>query len=732
MNIGIMTFHWATNYGAVLQAFALKTYLEKNIPNANVFVIDYYPTKYEKKLKNALRVKSLKALRRNLRDIEKDKKISSFRKRLNLTQRFLSVDALRNSGMQMDILIAGSDQIWNQSYTMLGEGKPTSAYYLDFQPTAKKIAYAASFGCERLAPEVVNYIRPLLTAFDALSVRENTGKAIISSMGLSANLVCDPTLLIGTEDFDTFAESIVCEPYIASYFIRTQTKSTLQFVERLADQLDSSQNLRVIDNCSVEQWVGSIKAASYLITNSYHGVVFACKYHVPFFVLIEEGKLKGMNDRFNTLLNRLGLQQRMITKQCDLKTLKNMEINWSDIDKRLEVIGAESGAFLQQHCSLPEKKSIERLDRVKCTGCGTCINACPTQAISFAFDAEGFEFPMVKPDKCIQCGKCERVCPVLGEQKPAQNVQVYTFQHDDRQVLHRSSSGGAFYAIAASVLEAGGVVYGAAFKQDFSGVKHRMASNLDELSGLLESKYIPSQAYPCFPTIKQQLEAGKRVLFSGTPCQVSGLKRYLGKVYPNMILLAVECHGVPSPTVWRCYQRELESKYSASLAAFHFREKSNGWLGYSIKAEFRNGRVYKINHHEDPYMKCYLKNLSMRDSCFVCPIDLRSCGADVILADAWNEAQAEGPYTVSDGVSRISVCTKIGQEIMEPLKKMRYQQIQTENRSRANLNMPAGRKQFLMDVNKEGASLFKCSKVYIKEPMMLSVKRTLKRALNKL
>ena len=723
-----MTFHWATNYGAVLQAFALKTYLEKNIPNAKVFVIDYYPEKYEKRLKNSLRVKSMKALQRNLLDIQKDKKISSFRKRLNLTQRFLSVDALRNSGMQMDILIAGSDQIWNQSYTMLGEGKPTSAYYLDFQPTARKIAYAASFGCEKLAPEVADYVRPLLTAFDAISVRENTGKTIISDMGLSATLVCDPTLLIGQEDFDTFAESPVGEPYIASYFIRAQTKSSIQFVERLAGQLDSTKRLRVIDNCSVEHWVGAIKSASYLITNSYHGVVFACKYHVPFFVLTEEGKLKGMNDRFYTLLNRLGLQQRMITEQCDLQTLKDMEINWSDVDKRLMEIGAESGAFLQQHCSLPEKKSIERLDRSQCTGCGACVNVCPTQAIAFVSDAEGFEFPTVKTDKCIQCGKCERVCPALGEQKPAENVQVYTFQHDDRQVLQRSSSGGAFYAIASSVLENGGIVYGAAFTSDFSGVAHKPVLTPAELPDIMESKYVQSSVHQHFPAIRQQLEDGKTVLFAGTPCQVRGISNFLGKDYDNLILAAVTCHGVPSSAVWQRYLQDLQKQHQAPVIAFHFRDKSTGWMRYSIRADFQNGRRYQVNHMEDPYMKCYLQNLSLRPSCYTCKFRDYNCGADIFLGDAWDVVQNSHQFDASMGISKVSILSEKGMRVLSVLTIMRCEQIEAVESARANLVVHRCRKEFFAEVSK-GTPLSECVKHFLKEPMQIVLKRKTKQIL---
>lgn len=289
---------------------------------------------------------------------------------------------------------------------------------------------------------------------------------------------------------------------------------------------------------------------------------------------------------------------------------------------------------------------IKITDKHKCCGCTACVSVCPKKCISLSEDTEGFLYPVVDSVKCIDCGFCELVCPVLH---PVNNNSieplVYAAINNDESVRLQSSSGGIFTLIAELVLDRGGVVFGACFDQNWN-VVHDYTETKEGLARFRGSKYVQSHVGNSFIQVKSFLDSGREVLFSGTPCQVAGLKNYLRKPYSNLLTVDLVCHGVPSPEVWKKYLQETVSRaygikkkkvvnFGDYISDISFRAKDKGWKEYNIKIIFRNGKVEMMPFSENPYMNVFLSDLSLRPSCYACPTKLHRAQSDITLADFW-------------------------------------------------------------------------------------------------
>lgn len=289
---------------------------------------------------------------------------------------------------------------------------------------------------------------------------------------------------------------------------------------------------------------------------------------------------------------------------------------------------------------------MKLVDKDKCCGCSACISVCPKGCISMSKDKEGFLYPIVDSVKCIDCGLCEKVCPVLHPLKNEAEPLVYAAINNDESIRMQSSSGGIFTLLAEYVIENGGVVFGACFDRDWN-VVHDYTETKEGLVRFRGSKYVQSNVGNSFSQVKIFLDAGREVLFSGTPCQVAGLKNYLRKPYPNLLTVDLVCHGVPSPDVWRKYLQETvckayrikKNKSAVNICDYisdiKFRAKDKGWKKYSFKIEYKDGRIEINPFYENPYMNIFLSNLSLRPSCYVCPAKLNNVQSDITLADFW-------------------------------------------------------------------------------------------------
>lgn len=350
MKIGIITFHWATNYGAILQAFALQTYL-KNMGH-DVYIINYKPKQYRKNIIDCFSTRKFWLYLSNLKEYFKEQKLNIFRKSfLNETLLYESLDELKSNAPNFEAYICGSDQVWNPSFTIRGEGKPTSSYFLDFgDDQVKRIAYAVSFGCEKYPEEASTIAKKYIHNFNAISVRENSGLNIVTKLGfLNPIKLPDPTLLLQRDEyFFVNTGNVSTEKKVFVYILRKEDKELRNIKTYLGKKFKLDNADKLVNPYTVEEWVSAISNASIVLTNSFHGMVFSLIFHVPFIVLLpNEGWAAGMNDRFKTLLSYLKLEHRILyTYDIDkLGQLIDEQINWQNIDQRLAELRSESANF---------------------------------------------------------------------------------------------------------------------------------------------------------------------------------------------------------------------------------------------------------------------------------------------------------------------------------------------------------------------------------------------------
>lgn len=342
---------------------------------------------------------------------------------------------------------------------------------------------------------------------------------------------------------------------------------------------------------------------------------------------------------------------------------------------------------------------IEIQDKHYCCGCGACVQACPKGCISLAEDEQGFLYPYVDKSLCVDCGLCERVCPVLQQTAPHRPLHVYAAINPDEVVRMQSSSGGIFSILAESVIEAGGVVFGARFDEKWE-VMHDYTETKEGLAAFRGSKYVQSRIGNSYQQAKQFLQAGRKVLFSGTPCQVAGLKHFLRKEYDNLWTIDVVCHGVPSPLVWRRYLNDFilrpegaagkntvlsSLKCNPVLTGLNFRDKQTGWKKYgfvamgksAVKADKNsvlspNSQDITLLHEtldKNLFMQVFLKNLCLRPSCANCPAKSGKSGSDIIVADFWGIHRYLPDWDDDKGTSLVLINTDRGMAYFEQVRR---------------------------------------------------------------
>lgn len=309
------------------------------------------------------------------------------------------------------------------------------------------------------------------------------------------------------------------------------------------------------------------------------------------------------------------------------------------------------------------------LPTTDCTGCGACAHICPKKCISMLPDNYGFLCPQINSDICVKCGLCEKTCPILNKtnKETASNAISYAAKTNNDNLRKCSSSGGIFSVIAEKVLENNGIVYGAAFDENFV-VNHTAVSSLDDLDLIRRSKYVQSDLNNSFVSVKNNLTDGKTVLFTGTPCQVEGLLAYLKKPYDNLITMDFVCHGVPSPDVWDFYKAYLQKQYNSDIRNINFRDKSLGWKNSSVRIEFENGNVYCNTFGKDPYMKAFLANMDLRESCYTCKFKSVNHKSDITVADYWGIDKTNPEIDDDKGLSLVLINSDKGASLLNEIE----------------------------------------------------------------
>lgn len=339
-------------------------------------------------------------------------------------------------------------------------------------------------------------------------------------------------------------------------------------------------------------------------------------------------------------------------------------------------------------------KYIHSQRAADCCGCKACEQICTHQAISFHVNDEGFWYPSVNETKCVQCGLCEKVCPMEeSESILHQKGIAYAFQLSDKEALLNSSSGGVFYAIASNVLNGNGVVYGAAFEG--KKVRHKRVESLAKIKDLMGSKYVQSDTGDTYSQVKQDLKSGKKVFYTGTPCQIAGLRLYLRKEYENLLTADLVCHGTPSPKILAGTILHIEDRLKARFLSYSFRDKKVGGWSCSSSSSYEKGNSHtylKYSKEMEAYFNAFISGHLMRMNCYQCPFARAERPGDITIADYWGvkELHPEFP-NISKGISLFISNTEKGDQLLEQLSPLHFakevdlQQAADKNR---NLQMP--------------------------------------------
>lgn len=690
MKTGLVTFYHIHHYGALLQAAALTRAVESL--GGECEIIDYYvnqdnalfkkPTGLGSAAHDVHTALHYKALAKRYDRFE-----AFAKENLHLSARHYETrKELKEAELPYDAILAGSDQIWNP---LIFPDKRFDPVFFGTFSDRRKIAYAPSFGTPRIPEGMEQELKDYLEGFSHLSVREVQGQRIVKDVaGKEAPVVLDPTLLLNREQWGAMARTPAdCPPggYILCYCIN-KPGALAPYINALAERT----GLPVVQLCGIRQkvypkakcildagpaeFLGLFRNAAYVCTNSFHGTVFSVQFRRPFFTAVAPGELAAPEQsRTFSILNRLGLTNRIIGKGDT--AMPEAEINWVDVEEKLTaarrfsldyLCAALAGDPVSVESTAPETSKTPLLaNRGRCTGCSACASVCPKDAITMERDAEGFAYPVIDEEKCVRCGRCTRVCPLLHERGKKPLPAAFAAWNRDEKICKDSTSGGVFSAIADYVLEGGGVVYGAALdgKQH---LRHVACFRKEDLWRLRGAKYVQSDLGETFREIKKYLET-RPVLFTGTPCQVDGLYRYLGARPENLVTCDLVCHGVPSPGVWEDMARSIERQKKKSLQAVRFRNKVEGWKNSHFTTVYDDGTVDTAPLMSTEFGRAFGRALFLRPGCHCCAYTNLNRPGDFTLGDFWGLRPEELPEQQEKGVSLLLVNTPHGSHIFDQL-----------------------------------------------------------------
>lgn len=332
---------------------------------------------------------------------------------------------------------------------------------------------------------------------------------------------------------------------------------------------------------------------------------------------------------------------------------------------------------------------ISITDKFECCGCNACGDICVHKAITFKTDIEGFWYPEVDKDRCTDCGLCEKVCPIINIKDLKKNdfdkPITYAAINKKMSVRWNSTSGGAYTALAETILAKGGYVSGAIYNENFS-VRNYVSNNSDDLEKLRSSKYLQSNAEGLYSEIKKLLKKGEKVLACGTPCQMTALRSFLRKDYDNLIIVDFICRGVNSPKVYRKYLDSLEKKFGGKVVYVKAKNKELGWRNLTRKVIFDNGKVYYGVRMDDDFRRGYHTNVFCRPSCYTCQFKGFPRIADITIADYWGIEKIDKNMDNNIGTSMVLINSKKGEVFFEEVKdKMEWEQTQFESILRGNI-----------------------------------------------
>lgn len=680
-NVGIITFHEALNYGAVLQAYALKEVCQDF--GCEAHIVDYNYGGIEEKIAPVAKFLALpnkktalpglvRGLLGYFGDKKRERAFASFRMNyLNESAPCRCPEDI--SALGYDILIGGSDQIWNRGVTQY---RYDPVFFMDFDTDARKIIYGASAEDVPFSGEKEeSFVKALEGLQGTVSIREKRLADYVKQLtGKEYPVVLDPTLLAGREFLDTIAiPEPPAEDYILLYQIDSNPASDIcvKTLEQHFGCRAYTMTVPRLGDCygrrgtaGPEEFLALLKGARFLVTNSFHGIALSLLMHKQFFVY-ENG---GVMSRIDSLLELAGLQNRKVKLVADIDP--EYGVDYAAVDRRMEAARQESMAFLVNALlevpdkNVPNKKS-------DCCACGACMEICPVAAITMEQDEEGFLYPKVDESRCIRCGKCQRVCAFRSfpvREKPYAVPRAFGVKHTDLPTRQSSRSGGAFVGFSDVILAQGGVVYGASLGKDFT-VSHIRAETPRERDQMKGAKYVQSDIRGIYPQVAADLKLGRPVLFSGTPCQIACLRGYLAEKQVDTGKLCccdIVCHGVPSPAIWRKYLESIEQTQGKKILFANFRDKDLGWDSHY--ESFLLAGEKKKRFMRD-YTDLFFQHLMLRPCCTSCPFANIHRPGDLTLGDFWGIEKHDPAFNDNRGVSLVLVNSPAGAQVYDAARK---------------------------------------------------------------
>lgn len=727
IRVALAICHDKRNFGSMLQAYATQAYLEhagydvrtidkrglgKDIEPGRM---DYYRRHaldlqmYQEKASfvgHRLRQKTNKTFGREM--AQRRCAFDAFaRNAFRLTRKCTNFNELRDMSREYDAVVVGSDQLWLP--VNIGGGYFTLEWV---DSSVHKVSYATSVGLSHLDNHYLGCMQRFLGDYYAISVREETAAAIVEkATGARPAVTCDPTMLLTANEWCGVADEgyagIPDEPYLLCYFmgdnpwqrecaVRYARAHGLKVVAVAHNDVYIASDDGYADfypwDAGPAQWLALFEHASFICTDSFHGSVFSNLFQAPFVSFRRHAAKNGQstNSRIDTLLGVLGLMGRICEDEAAFDAIAAGPVDFTEPEGRLEAYRAESAAWLEGALAMEGRVAPPHVDihHVEdCCGCVSCANACPISCITMAFDAEGCEYPSVDEDRCIGCGRCVRACPIINREPDTPKPQrAFLVQNTDKSVLRQSTSGGAFTAIATTVIEMGGVVFGAGYDRDGKAawdaplaVRHFAVDKVEDLRFFRNSKYVQSEIGDSYRQVDQFLKQGRLVLFSGTPCQCEGLYRYFsGNVPQGLSMADVVCRAVPCRAVFSAYLDWLQNSTGSDADCVLFRDKGCWGYEYSNMRAFNCEEPYQPPQsanqirptysegvETDPYLRAFFGDLSDRPSCYACRFKKRHRVSDLTLWDCFDAWRYGDEFDDNRGATRILMHSEKGQTLLD-------------------------------------------------------------------
>ena len=665
MRIGILTFHAADNYGAVLQAYALVEWLRQNRMDPEIIdyrsrVFDKYKvfrTKLYRRAPYTFFVDVLKCAQKTKRN----RNFDSFRKAYLpvSTEKYFSEKNLERAAENYDCFICGSDQIWNPELTQGVD----PVYFLSFvQDSKKKIAFSPSVALKKLTEFQIAAMVQHMVSFSSLSIREQEAIDILQPYcEKTITRTCDPVFLLERDSYqNTVSNKYEGKRFIFLYVVGTAARfrNVIAYAERKAKErgldlyylIDGDKTFfhirgKNVFGCKPTEFLSLVKNAEYVISNSFHATAFSIIFEKQFVTFLKD----GTGSRMVNLLREFALDDRVFNEKTKEDVMEQL-IDYTGFDTKLRDFRQSSVDYLFK--ALGKKCTVEAENEIAETD-GEKRAAARKELMDFV----------------------------------AWRRKCFLARHRDANVVANSRSGGVFTALSDVVLQRGGVVYGC--RMEGTGIAiHDRAVSKEERDRFRGSKYIQSEMRDCYRQVKNDLKEGRTVLFSGTGCQIAGLYGFLrGEDLSKLYTVDIICHGVPSQMLWNEYLKWIEKKQKDTVTDVNFRNKRYGW-----KSHLETVRIGDRIYVSSVFRVLFLKNAFLRPACYECPFSSLRRQSDITIGDAWGIEKRHSQLNDDKGCSLLLLNNKKGKELLDACQKnLDLESAELDNYLQPNLYQPSAR-----------------------------------------